>query len=138
MGNAMKSEISKKNKYWVEKNRYFELKYFCLQFPIWKKAYNSLDGLEKKGDFTSFTKDGKVSDPTARVALAKDFYKTRMDMITGTIKETDEELSFYILKGVTEGLSYNSLHMMYDIPCCSDTYYDRYRKFFYLLNKVRD
>lgn len=41
----LKPELSKKNKYWVDKNRYYELKYFCLQYPLWKRAYEELDGI---------------------------------------------------------------------------------------------
>ena len=45
MGTVIRPEITKKNKYWIEKHRYYELKHFCLQYPIWRKAYAALDGL---------------------------------------------------------------------------------------------
>lgn len=48
MSKLSKPELSQKNPYWIEKHRYYELKHFCLQYPIWKKAYNSLDGVSKK------------------------------------------------------------------------------------------
>lgn len=44
----------------------------------------------------------------------------------------------YILRGVTEGLSYNALKMQYAIPCCREVYYNLYRRFFWLLSKERD
>jgi len=43
----------------------------------------------------------------------------------------------YILKAVTEGLSYTYLRTRMDIPCGKDMYYDRYRKFFWLLSQER-
>lgn len=43
MGTTIRPEISKKNRYWIDKHRYYELKYFCLQYPTWKKAHSSLD-----------------------------------------------------------------------------------------------
>ena len=50
----------------------------------------------------------------------------------------DAELYPYILRAVTEGLSYTALKMQADLPCCKDVYYDRYRRFFWLLSKARD
>ena len=44
----------------------------------------------------------------------------------------------YILKGVTEGWSYDILKARSNIPCCKDVYYNLYRRFFWLLNKARD
>lgn len=45
MGTTIRPELSEKNPYWIERHRYYELKHFCLQYPIWKKAYAALDGL---------------------------------------------------------------------------------------------
>ena len=43
MGTTIRPELSEKNPYWIEKHRYYELKHFCLQYPIWRKAYSVLD-----------------------------------------------------------------------------------------------
>lgn len=45
MGTTIRPELSEKNPYWIERHRCYELKHFCLQYPIWKKAYAALDGL---------------------------------------------------------------------------------------------
>ena len=58
-------------------------------------------------------------------------------MVERVAKETDDELWFYILKAVTEDLSYNYLKSRLEMPCGKDMYYDRYRKFFWLLSKER-
>jgi hypothetical protein len=60
-----------------------------------------------------------------------------MDMLERVAKETDEKLASYILKAITEGISYDHLRARTDIPCCKDTYYDLYRRFFWLLSKER-
>ena len=46
MGTTLRAELSEKNPYWIEKHRYYELKHFCLQYPIWKKAYSALDSFK--------------------------------------------------------------------------------------------
>ena len=138
MATVLRPELSQKNKYWLERHRYYELKHFCLQYPIWKKAYAALDGLSvRSNDVIATTDKSAVSDPTAKVAEARLFYSERMKMVEDAAKETDSALGDYILLGVTEGLSYDSLAMKYPLPCCKDVYYEMYRRFFWLLNVKR-
>lgn len=137
MGTTIRPELSEKNQYWIERHRYYELKHFCLQYPIWKRAYTALDGLSKRPTDLVTSKTTAVSNPTARCAEARLFYAERMEMIKRVAEETDSGLSRYILKAVTEGVSYDYLKARLDIPCCKDTYYELYRRFFWLLNKER-
>ena len=138
MGTTIRPELSEKNKYWVEKHRYYELKHFCLQYPIWKKAYLSLDGLSKRPHDAGIKVSTTPGGPTERCGIAKSFYSNRMELLEEVAMQTDPDLHRYILKAVTEGLSYEYLKLNMDIPCCRDTYYDRYRRFFWLLNKFRE
>ena len=48
MATKVRPEISEKNPYFIERERYYELKHFCRQYPIWKKAYRALDGLSRR------------------------------------------------------------------------------------------
>lgn len=139
MGTVIRPELSEKNKYWVEKHRYYELKHFCLQYPIWKKAYLALSGLSKRpAELIIFNQNGTNGDPTSNCAITMTRYSNRIQMIEKAAREADPDLASYILLAVTEGLSYEHLKARLDIPCCRDTYYDRYRRFFWLLNKERD
>ena len=58
-------------------------------------------------------------------------------LIEKTAIEADPYLHSYIIKGVTEGKSYTYLKTVLGMPCGKDMYYDRYRKFFWLLSKSR-
>lgn len=139
MGTTIRPELSEKNKYWIEKHRYYELKHFCLQYPIWKKAYAALDGLcSRPVNLAVFSKTGSHSDPTARYVEARAFYFDKMQLVEQTSIDTDAELYSYILQGVTEGWSYDILKARLEIPCSKDYYYARYRRFFWLLNKARN
>ena len=137
MGTTIRPSLSEKNRYWIEKHRYYELKHFCLQYPIWKKAYASLDSLSNRPVDLAAIKSTSISDPTVKCAEARLYFAERMDMIQQAADDADSELSYYILKGVTEGRSYDYLKMNFNIPCSKDTYYDRYIKFFWFLNKAR-
>lgn len=138
MGTDIRPEISKKNRYWIEKHRYYELKHFCLQYPIWKNAYASLDGISKRSNTLVSVKNTSVGDPTAKCAEAKMYYSERIKMVERAAEKADSDLACYILKAVTEGLSFEYLDTKLGIPCSRDTYYDRYRKFFRELSYLRD
>ena len=137
MGTNIRPELSGKNKYWIDKHRYYELKHFCLQYPEWKKIYVATDGYTKKPAELFIFSKGNHGDPTAKCAEAREFYSDRIDMVEWCSIEADPELASYILKGVTEERSYTYLKTVLHMPCGKDTYYDRYRKFFWLLDKER-
>lgn len=138
MGTSIRPELSKKNRYWLSKPRYYELKHFCLQYPIWKKLYVELiEYGVPVSNIISEVKPTTISDPTAQLAITKMYYSDRIEMIEEAAYEADKYLCKYILKGVTEGHSYVYLKSRLDIPCSRETYYDRYRKFFWILSQKR-
>lgn len=139
MSAILKPELSEKNESWIEKHRYYELKHFCLQYPIWKKAYLALDGYSRSSHTINETAiSNQVSDPVSKCVEAKLFYWERMNLVNEVAKDTSDDLYPYILKGVTEGLSYSYLKSRLEIPCCRDVYYKLYRQFFWLLNNARN
>ena len=138
MATVIRPVISDKKKYWVDKHKHYELKHFCLQYPTWKKLYSSLeDSNIPLSMIDRFPSSNIPSDPTAKRALAKAYLAEKIDLIERIAIETDSYLYRYILRAVTEGLSYTQLNAKYDIPCGKDMYYDRYRKFFWLLSMER-
>ena len=140
MSTVIRPEISEKNKYYIDKHRYYELKHFCLQYKEWKKAYEIYnDSIIFTTNLNrTFFESGVHSDLTAKYAIRKAEYGNRIKMIERIAKEADDFLYPYILKAVTEGLSYVHLKARLDIPCGRDMYYDRYRKFFWLLSQERN
>lgn len=137
MSTPNRPAISKNNCYYISKHRFYELKHFCLQYDEWKDLYSKLKGTPASCRFGDLPHRSEVSNPTEKVAIAKAEYAKNMKMIEDVAKEADSELANYILMGVTKGLSYENLSTMHDIPCCKDTYYDRYRRFFWLLSNTR-
>ena len=124
-------ELSKKNKYYISKHRYYELKHFCLQYPEWVEKYKSAIRYPQGiGNCES----SEWSDPTGNSVESMDIWRTKIRKVEEAAFRTDEVLGRYILKAVTEDLSYTALKMLYDIPCGKDMYYENYRKFFYILS----
>ncbi len=134
MGTMIRPKVSNKNTYYISKHRYYELKHFCLQYPEWQNSYISIDGLpSKSANVGEIRKGGHTSNPTAMYAEARLYYKDRMYMVETAAKEAAGDLAQLLLKAVTEGLSYNTITP----PCCKEVWYTAYRRFFWLLDKVR-
>ncbi len=139
MTTVIRAEISEKNKYYIDKHRYYELKHFCLQYNEWKKAYaNCNESIIFASSLERSTSTNLPSDLTAKYAMKKAYYGERIKLIEHAAKEADDFLYPYILRAVTEGPAYTHLKARYDIPCGKDMYYDRYRRFFWLLSEMRD
>lgn len=138
MATVIRAEISEKNKYWIDKHRHYELKHFCLQYPSWKKAYADFDNSSiSLSTIEGIPTSNIPGDPTAKRAIMKARYSERIDLVEKAAKEADRYLHDYILKAVTEGLSYTYLRSKLDIPCGRDMFYDRYRRFFWILSESR-
>ena len=137
MAGNLRPELSKKNKYWIDKNRFYELKYFCLQYPLWKYAYDALDGTRISSFDLTYVKASTSTDILGSIMDERSIYSERMELVEKAAREADPYLASYILKAVTEGLSFNYLQSRLEIPCSRDTYYDRYRRFFWILDQLR-
>ena len=62
----------------------------------------------------------------------------KIQMVESCAYQADSELHEYLLRGVTEARTFENLKARLDIPCSRNTYYDRYRKFFWLLSAARN
>ena len=132
----LKPELSKKNKYWLPKHRYYELKHFCLQYPAWVEE---LRNINLYGSINYF-KGGRgkdYGDPTFALVCAREDLTIKIDLVDRCLKAADHEISEWIKIGVTCGYSFNYLKNKLNIPCERDMYYDRVRKFFYILSQEK-
>lgn len=138
MSTPNRPELSNKNPYHIGKHRYYELKHFCLQYPEWKKNISDISYIESLKFRNTVTYSNRIKNSTEDKAITLYFYSRLVSIVEKAAKETDKDLWTYIIKGVTEGRSYDNLKSMYDIPCSKGTYYTSYRKFFYILDKIRN
>lgn len=139
MATLIRPEISIKNRYHIGKHRHYELKHFCLQYPSWKREYAALEDPSICSSAVEKMPSTNIpGDPTSRFAMRRVYYSERIKLIEKIAMETDNLLCDYILKAVTEGLSFTQLKSRLEIPCSRDTYYDRYRRFFWLLSESRN
>lgn len=131
---TIKMELSKKNPYHLSKYRMYELKYFCLQYPEWKQEYNDLETRISQSWNGETVCQNALSRPVEELVLRREDLARRMRLVEESAQATDEVIGWYIFKAVTDGLSFTKVKMVYEIPCEADMWYNRWRKFFFILN----
>ena len=139
MATDIRPEITKRSKYYISRHRYYELKHFCLQYFEWKREYQTLsDGLGAGlNALNEVVIKNSQSDLTSEKAVYLAELKSNMEIVETVANDADREIGGYIFKAVTEGISFTTLKTSYDIPCEKDMFYDRYRRFFWMLDKRR-
>ena len=113
-----------KGQYWLSKNRYYELKHFCLQYKEWQELYLRV---------LSQTLNEK-DDPTGEYAALAADLEWAMHLVKDTALGTDKVLGPFILDHVINGTNYVKLYTVDHIPCGKDLFYALIRKFFYILS----
>ena len=88
---VLRSELSSKNKHYIDKHRYYELKHFCLQYPEWKRAYAYLDDPTiPLSMIDHIPTDNSPGDLTVKRAMVKLYYSERIKLIEKTAIEEVE------------------------------------------------
>lgn len=133
-----RTKISKKNPYHLSKDRYLELRHFCLQYPEWRKGMALLDGWKKCPEElnTRIVVGNVPSSPTEQTAIAREYLSRRIKMVEGCLGKLDQAIAPFVLEGVTKGMSYDSLRTR-GCPCCREVYYQQYRLYFWVLSIER-
>jgi len=134
MGTKIRTNVSKKNPYYLPKHEYLMLRHFCLQYPEWKREKYEIES--RVG--TGFQNDSKYqSNFTSPVELAHEhsaILSYKLELVEEAARMAGEDLWSYILIGVTTECNYEYLSLMRKMPCCKDVYYKTYRKFFWILS----
>ena len=129
-------ELSKRSKYWIPRHRYYELKHFVMQLPEWKEKLKEIDSMVRACQDPA-GRLNSISDPVGRAVEKRLEYVNNINMCLRVARETGPIIGHYILKAIVDGVSYDVLAVQNGIPCSKDTYYDLYRKFFWLLDRAR-
>lgn len=126
-----------KEKYGLSKNRFMEVYYHCLQYIEWRSELQTMKDTVKS---VEYGKEGKGSlssgSATESLAIRRMELESKCEVIEQTAIEAGAELYPWILEGVTT--QYATFHYLKNakrMPCERTTYYDRRRKFYYLLSK---
>lgn len=127
------------DKYRISKNRFREVYYYCLQYNEWKDELSRELETTSTGTMDGMPKGkGRTSSSTEAIAIRRAELERKCRLVEQTAIEADPDLYPWLLKAVTnEGASYKWLKAREDIPCSRNTYYERRRKFYWLLSKKK-
>lgn len=124
------------DKYKISKHRFLELYHFCMQYQEWKNELKYLTDTVKSIDYSGEIKGTGTGSVTEQLAIRRSELRKKCELIERTAIEADSEIYPYILEGVTtDYASYKYLREIKGIPCCKNVYYDRRKKFYWLLSR---
>lgn len=140
MGTSIRPVLKESNEYYIPKHRFYELKHFCLQYDDWKLLIRQMEeaihGARPSFDDTTLGYVG-FGDSTGNQAVRLAQLKHNCELVESSIRSSDAFLAKYLMMAVTKEVSYTTLKTKYRIPCGKDLYYNRYRKFFWILSQKR-
>ncbi|MBS5955375.1 MAG: hypothetical protein KIC73_00530 [Clostridiales bacterium] len=125
------------SKYGISKNRFWELYYWCLQYGEWKDELKYKTNTVGSMEITDMPTSHNGGDATQELAMRRVMLEQNCRLIEQTAIEADSDIYQYLLKAVTEDVPYWYLDMIMNIPCSRNTYYDRRRKFYWLLSQKK-
>lgn len=142
MATVTRPELSEKNRWWISKHRYYELRHFCLQYPEWKALIEEIDGFpQTAAGAQEPINSGKTGDPTPAYAEARMAVNRKIQMVEKAAFEACDHQFWYtiLIPAVTAGESYDKLEARFGMmPISRSEWYSVYRKFFWMLDKMRD
>lgn len=118
--------------YNISREKYNELKYFCMQYGEKKQEIQRSKGLKAIVN-DGLPRGNETGNPTENTAVRNVMLQADLDMITDTIKEADAEIYPWLFKNITEGIPYEWM----DVPKGRKQFYESRRYFFYLLAQKR-
>lgn len=129
----MKERDLNLSEYNISREKYRELKYFCLQYPEWKHQLQTLTDDLKAPIITDMPTAHNGTDSTAMIMLKRIELAEKCALVERTAQEVCGNTYSPLLKNVTEGVRYESM------PTYTGRrqFYENRRKFFYSLAKKR-
>lgn len=125
-----------RGKWKIDKHAFLMALHFALKYYDWKSEYDALEDVSRGISYDSQPHGTGISNITANAGMRRAALKGKIDLIEQCAMEAGGEIYKWLLEGVTnDGMDYRTLKAKHKIPCGRDMYYDRRRKFYYLLSR---
>lgn len=116
-----------------------DLKYaqaYSQKYPKWLAQYNDLKAAVGAINYDKEGGSRKISDTTADNATKRMIIREKMMKVEQCAFEAGGDLAEYILKSVIdEHVTFEDMKAI-GMPCESRCFYEKRRKYYYLLNKI--
>ena len=122
-------------KWGITKHAFYQAYHFALRYNEFKDILKYKTDTVGSQEMEGMPRGNENSDATQSLAIVRQQMAENCELIEQTALEADADIYQYILKAVTEGATFKYLKTVMDMPCEKDMFYDRRRKFYYLLSK---
>lgn len=120
----------KSKKWWISEAESRLAYAYALMYYEWEAEYHALGGISQK----DIDKDVGQSSTESAGIRREDLFR-KMELIDQTLIETDPQLYKWLKIAIlNRGVSYEVM-LAKGMPCSDKVFYDRRRKFYYLLSK---
>lgn len=131
----MSRKVEYTGKYALSKFEFGYAKWYSLKYNEWLDEYNSLKDSVKAIQYTDVPRGSGISDPTEKLAERRDELRRKMLKIENAAVDAGGDIAKYILMAViNEDVTFNQLEAK-GIPCGKNYFYERRRKYYWLLSK---
>ncbi len=123
-------------KWGITKHAFYQAYHFAMRYGEFKDILKYKTNTMGSRGIDGMPKGSDTGDATQNLAIIRQQAAYNCKIIKQTAIEADGDIYQYILKAVTEdGVTFKYLKTVMNIPCGKDMFYDRRRKFYYLLSK---
>lgn len=123
-------------KWGITKHAFYQAYHFALRYNEFKDIIKYKTDTVGSQKMDGMPRGNGAGDATQNLAMVRQQAVKNCEMIEKTAIEADADICQYILKSVTEeGVTFKYLKTVMDMPCEKDMFYDRRRKFYFLLSK---
>ena len=131
--------LSTKSKYWLSNAAFYQAYYFALRYQEFKDTLEEM-GDGSRGLFYDSQPHGSATKSSLEdLAIKRSKVSEKIDLIESACRLADAELYPWLIKAVTNNdVGYDYLYYQLGIPCSRGTFYDRRRKFYYILSHKLD
>ena len=129
---ATKTEYT--GKYKISKFDLGFAKWYSLKYMDWMEEYNSLKDSVRSASYGEIH-GSKVSNPTEELATKRAELRNKMLKVENAAFDAGDDIADYLLKYVIDDtMTFERLEKM-GIPCGRTYFYEKRRKYYYLLAK---
>lgn len=132
----MARKNSYSGKYKLSKFEYGYAKWFSLKYPEWLEEYNNLKDSVKGISYDGMPSGkGQVNNATLNLATKRAELRDKMLKVERAAYDAGGEIAEYIFKSVIyEDRTFEDMKAL-GLPCERTMFYERRRKYYYLLSK---
>lgn len=130
-----KKRALKLDEYNIGRNAYWELYYFCLQYPTKKRELAELRNPYTSPQITGMPSSGRHGDPTGKSAERAAELSADCEMIERAAIEAAGQDYQFLLISVTEGVPHYYLQTVKGMRTGRDKFNGMRRRFYFLLAK---